>query len=471
MDLPVRLRNFVIALAFMLAGIVAGPARAGSAATEDLADLVQRLLPSVVNISTIKIETTAAESNGMQASATTGTPVGKRRKSLGTGFVIDPSGIILTNKHVIESATDILITLNDGTILSGEVLSDAGRGDLAILRVNPDVPLKAVTFGDSDTLRQGDRVIAIGNPLGFSSSVTTGIVSALDRDVKTSPYDNYIQTDAAINQGNSGGPLFDMQGRVIGVNTALITANDAGGSIGIGLSIPSNDAQFVVQRLMKYGRVRPGWVGIQAQAMTLPMSELLGLKRVTGVIVTGFDPSQPGLRDVIQIGDVIEQVQDFPVKDVRMFIRAVAVQPVGSVASLILWRDGKRTAVKVQVDEDPEDVKNASGMPMDAMDDGYVEAPNFGLTVANIDDAARTTYKLPANAQGVVVTAVVAGSRAADQGFLPGDTILRVQKTEVATVDDLWSTVAAWRSGRHTKMLMLLRSPEGQDRFVVMPTA
>lgn len=454
---------------FALMLLLAAPrARAGGPADPDLPDLVAKLLPSVVNFSSVKIDPPTPSAEG-QAAATK--PVGTRRKSLGSGFIIDPSGIILTNKHVVEGTTDISVTLHDGTVLSAQVLSDAGRSDLAIVRVTPEAPLPAVSFGDSDELRQGDMVIAIGNPLGFSSSVTTGIVSALDRDVKTSPYDAYIQTDASINQGNSGGPLFNRRGQVIGVNTALITANDAGGSIGIGLSIPANDARFIVQRLMKYGRVRPGWVGLEVQQMSQAMAEVLGLKRVNGVIVTGFDPGQTGLRNVIEVGDVIEAVQDYPVKDVRQFNRAVGVQPVGSIIGLILWRDGVRRAVKVQVDEDPEDVKNVNGMASDALDDGYVDAPNFGLVVENANEANRASFGLPATAKGVVVTSVVANSRAADQGFLPGDMILRVQKTPVRNVDELWREVANMRAKRNTRMLLLLRSPEGQDRFVVMPTA
>lgn len=459
------LRSGLIVAAALLS--LAVSAQAGSPPPTDIVPLVARLLPSVVNISTVRVETPTHDANEAAMTEVTG----KRRKSLGSGFIIDPSGIIVTNKHVIEGATDIHVTLHDDTVLSAEIMSDAGRGDLALLRVTPDAPLPAVKFGNSDMLRQGQPVIAIGNPLGFGSSVTTGIVSALDRDVKTSPYDNYIQTDASINQGNSGGPLFDLDGEVIGVNTALITANDAGGSIGIGLSIPSNDVVFVVKRLLKYGRVRPGWLGIDVQKMTPQMAEVLGLKRVNGVIVTGLEPSQAKLQNLVAIGDVIEQVQDLPVRDVRMFTRAAAIQEIGSVASLVVWRNGVRSVVKVMVEEDPEDLKNKSGIPADGMDDGYVDAPNLGLSVAAIDDAARTTYKLAAGAAGVVVTSVVPGSHAADQGLLPGDTILRVQFSPVDTVDGLWKAVSTWRAGRHTHMLMLLRSPDGTDRFVVMPTA
>lgn len=456
----------IAVLVLLLCPVSARPGWAGAVPVDGLADVVAKLLPSVVNINTVRVEEgTGDPPAGMTKAATT------RRKSLGSGFIIDASGIIVTNKHVIDGAADIAVTLNDGTVLSAQVLSDAGRGDLAILRVTPDHPLVPVTFGDSDLMRQGDLVIAVGNPLGFSSSVTTGVVSALDRDVKTSPYDNYIQTDAAINTGNSGGPLFNIRGEVIGVNTALITAADGGGSIGIGLSIPSNDAKFVVRRLMQYGRVRPGWVGIRVQQMTQGMAEALGLKRALGVIVNGFEPGQTGLRDVIQIGDVIEQVQDSPVNDVRMFLRAVGAQPVGSITPVVLWREGKRSVVKLQVDEDPEDLKNKSGTPMEAMDDGYVEAPNLGLSLGTIDDAARAIYQLPASTSGVVVTSVVPNSHAADQGVLPGDIILRVQETPVDTPDAVWREVEALRTARRTKLLILLRNADGMDRFVVMPSA
>ena len=305
-----------------------------SAAAEigvDYSPLVATLLPSVVNISTVR--TDAPDREGP---ATDKNTPPARRKSLGSGFVIDPTGIIATNRHVIEGAVEITVTFNDGRILGGSLMAVAAGTDLALLKVYPDAPLTAVKWGDSDKLRPGMPVIAIGNPLGYSSSVTAGIISALERDIKSSLYDDYIQTDASINQGNSGGPLFNMRGEVIGIDTAILTTAGSSGSIGIGFALPSNDAQFIIDRLRRFGRVRPGWIGLGTQPMSSALAEAVGLKGPGGVMVTSIRDDRPGLKDIFQLGDVLLEVDGNPIKDVRTFNRAVGGTPVGEVVPMLI---------------------------------------------------------------------------------------------------------------------------------------
>jgi serine protease Do len=436
----------------------AAPAVPGSPQVVDLSDLVARLLPTVVNISTVRQD--AAGAGGM---------VPARRRSLGSGFVIDPSGLIVTNRHVIERASEITVNFNDGTSLSATVVA-AAVVDIAVLRVNPERPLPAVTWGDSFTLRQGTPVIAIGNPLGYSSSVSLGIVSALDRDIRSSPFDDYIQTDAAINQGNSGGPLFNLKGEVIGVNSAIVTTSEQGGSIGLGFAIPSNDAQFVVNRLLQFGRIRVGALPIRVQKPSLAVARAVGLADTNGVIVTGVQEDREALREAIQPGDVILAVDGVPVRDVRTFNRAVGEQIVGSIATLSVWRDGRVAAVKVMVEDHPDDLRQASMMVTGAAPASYVDPPDLGLSLAPVNEEVRTRLRLPASAGGVVVTGVEPFSKAAEQGILAGEVILKVQRDSVSSVRDFWSRVDGARRDRRTKMLLLLRGPEG-ERWVALPTA
>ena len=436
----------------------------------DYSPLVATLLPSVVNISTVR--TDAPEREG--PSTDKNSPP-TRRKSLGSGFVIDPTGIIATNRHVIEGAVEITVTFNDGRILGGSLMAVAAGTDLALLKVYPDAPLTAVKWGDSDKLRPGMPVIAIGNPLGYSSTVTSGIISALERDIKSSLYDDYIQTDASINQGNSGGPLFNMRGEVIGIDTAILTTAGSSGSIGIGFALPSNDAQFIIDRLRRFGRVRPGWIGLGTQPMASALSEAVGLKLPGGVMVTSIRDDRPGLKDIFQLGDVVLEVDGNPIKDVRTFNRAVGGTPVGEVVPMLIWRDGRRRAIKVMVEENAEDVEQGAKLAAlvanaSATSSAFVEPPDMGLNLSSITEELRSKFTLAADQRGVVVLSVDANSKAAEQGLLPGEVIVRIGKTAIGSVREFWLAVDEARRQRHTKLLMLVRSASG-DRWVALPSA
>lgn len=455
----------IAAPVFALTPLACASAQSAITAT-DYSDLVATLLPSVVNISTVRYDRPA----GAAAAAPGSRPVAARRRSLGSGFVIDPSGLIATNRHVIEGASEITVTFPDGTSLAATLVS-AAVIDIALLKVLPEKPLPAVKWGDSFTLRQGTPVIAIGNPLGYSSTVTTGIVSALDRDIRSSAYDDYIQTDAAINQGNSGGPLFNVKGEVIGVNTAIVTTSDAGGSIGIGFAIPSNDAQFVIYRLQKFGRVRPGWVPIKVQKPSQAVAEAVGFKAPRGVIVTGLTEDRQSLKDIVQPGDVILAVDDEEVRDVRTFNRAVGVQLVGSIAPFTIWRDGRERVMKIEIEDSPDDVRQAQAQVAknSALDD-FVEPPDLGLGLSALNEEVRTRLKMKGNEPGVVVISVDPFSKAAEQGLLAGEVIVKVQRETVSSVRDFWSRVDGARRDRRTRMLLLIRNADG-ERWIALPSA
>ena len=446
---------------------VAGPSPVYAAIIGDYSDLVATLLPSVVNISTIRTDTIGKDA-GPSASLS-------RRKSLGSGFVIDPNGVIATNRHVIEGALEITVTLHDGRILGASLIAVASGADLALLRVYPDQPLPAVKWGNSDKLRQGTPVIAIGNPLGYGSSVTAGIVSALERDIKSSLYDDYIQTDASINQGNSGGPLFNLAGEVIGVNTAILTATGSSGSIGIGFSLPANDAQFVIDRLRQFGRIRPGWIGLTTQSVTPSIAEAVRLAKQGGVIVTSIRDDKPGLKGSFQISDVILSVDGNDIKDVRGFNRAIGGTPVGDVVPIVIWRDGGRMALKVMVEENADDVEQGAKLAAlvaaaSASSDAYVEPPDMGLNLSSITAELRGRFSLPNDQRGVVVLSVDQNSKAGEQGLLPGDVIERVGKQSVSSVREFWLRIDEARRDRTTKLLLLVHGTGG-ERWVALPSA
>ena len=457
--------RLALAAAALLTLAASPPAAAPAAAHDpiDLTELSARLLPSVVSISTVRVVDTPAEP-GKAASVS-------RRRSVGTGFIIDGKGLIATNKHVINGASEVTVTLSNGTILAATILSKA-LVDIALLRVEPEAPLPQVTWGDSNTLRQGQPVVAIGNPLGYSSTVTAGIVSALERDIRTTPYDDYIQTDAPINQGNSGGPLFNLKGEVIGINTALQSQGD-GGSIGIGFSIPSNDAQFVIARLQQFGRVKPGWVGARVQKLTPIIAEAAGLPRselhAEGIIVTGLEPNAPALGK-LRPGDIIVGVASAPLRDARTFNRSVGILDVGSTAPFDLWRAGKRMTIEVPIGDNPDDVRAGQGLTMEQMAQHFTDPPDLGLGLAPVTPDVRTRYDVTPDTTGIAVVTVDPRSKASEAGIEPGDIIQRVMNEPISSVREFWSQVDGARRHRQTRLLILVRGPSG-ERWVTLPSA
>ena len=447
-----------LALSAAAAPAAAQAFRAAPNVGVDVPALVERLLPSVVNISTVRYETPADGAKNA--------PVARRR-SLGSGFVIDPAGVILTNRHVIENADEITVTFSDGITLGATVIA-AAVVDIALLRVTPAKELPAVRWGDSFKLRQGQPVIAIGNPFGYGGSVSMGIVSALDRDISSSPFDDYVQTDASINPGSSGGPLFNLAGEVIGVNSAIGTTSDTAGSVGIGFAIPSNDVQFVVNRLVQFGRIQVGWLAVKVRKTSAPVAEAVGLGAARGVIVTSVDATHSALAEVILPGDVILSVDGEEVHDVRIFNRTVGQQPVGTIAPLKLWRDGRELVIKVQIGDNPEDLRRGIAQPAREAR-AVANGADLGLNLAALTDEVRTRLKLAEGQPGLVLVHVEPFSPAAEQGLLAGEAILMVHRDPVRSVRDFWAKMERVRGDGRARALLLIRGADG-ERWVALPS-
>jgi serine protease Do len=466
-------RGFAAAIGLMAASVaVAGfgavalpaPALAGDV-TIDLSHLVPELLPGVVNISTKQLVQAAGKSGQVAAESPS------TRQSLGSGFIIDPSGVIVTNNHVIDGAYDITVTLQDNQVLKAKLIAASPVADLAVLQVHAGKPLPSVAFGDSDTLRVGQPVVAIGNPLGLGGSVSAGIVSALNRDLMSSPYDDYIQTDAAINHGNSGGPLFNLDGKVIGVNTAIFSPLPQGGSIGLGFAIPSDNVKFVVDQLRTYGHVKAGFLGAHIQQVTSDIAAAAGLPAIDGAIVDDVVPGGPAAKANLEPGDVIMKVGDDPISDTRAVARAIAIAPIGARLPLEVWRDKQLTTLDVTVTEWPGDLR-AQGPDVGAAPPprpASAERPvDMGLHLSPLTAQLRKRYKVPAAQKGVVVTAVIPQSAADDRGLAAGDVVERVQNQTVTTLAELRDRVHAVRAQGADYVLLLVVNQDG-SRWVAMP--
>ena len=492
----------VFAFPAVIPAFVAQPAQA-RAAGDSFADLAAQLLPAVVNISsTQKADLRADRDAGPEVPQfPPGSPFeqffkdfldrnrpgqqgrrggpqqgpqgprgdGEGAVSLGSGFVIDTAGYIVTNNHVIDGADKISVTLQDNTTLKATLVGKDDKADLALLKVETDKPLKAVQFGDSDTGRVGDWVLAIGNPFGLGGSVTAGIVSARGRDIRQGPYDDFIQTDAAINRGNSGGPLFNMDGQVIGINTAIYSPS--GGSVGIGFSVPSNMAKAVVQQLRDYGRARRGWLGVNIQQVTPDIAESLGLKDSSGALVARVTEDGPASKADIHNGDVILRFNNQDVKEMKTLPRIVAETVIGKDVPVVVWRDGKQVTVQAQVGELPDSPQqvaaNSPATPRQTVNRN-TEISGLGARLAPITDEMREKFKIGADQKGVVVTDVTPDGAAAGRGLKPGDVIVEVQQEPVSTPADVQERMDRFRKQNRKTVLMLVQSGEGL-RWVPVP--
>ena len=476
------------------------PEPAAARGTPDgFADLAAKLLPAVVNISsTQNMQAKNGPPNGPQSGPDVpvfppgspfeqffkdflnrGRPPGQRgdatprpqrkAQSLGSGFIIDAGGLVVTNNHVIDGADEIAVNLQDGTTLKAELVGRDETGDIALLRVKSDKPLPVVEFGDSNASRVGDWVLAIGNPFGLGGTVTAGIVSARSRDIRQGPYDDFIQTDAAINKGNSGGPLFNMDGKVIGINTAIFS--ESGGSVGIGFSIPSNMAKSVVVQLKDFGHPRRGWLGVRIQQVTPDLAESVGLKDTSGAMIAGTTDGGPAEKAKIKGGDIILKFDGQEVKDMHSLPKIVAETDVGKEVKIVLWRDGKEVTLNAVLDEKPSDAKLAAA---DAGKKGTDAVPasrdltGLGMKIAPLTDATRDRFQINPDQKGVVITDVSQGGVAAERGLKPGDVIVEVQQTEVTTTEDVQKKVDAQRSQDRKSVLMLIQGSDGV-RYVPLP--
>jgi serine protease Do len=389
----------------------------------------------------------------------------RRVNSLGSGFVIDPSGIVVTNNHVIADADEITVVFNDGTKLKAELVGKDSKTDLAVLRVKPDKPLKAVKFGNSEKLRLGEWVVAIGNPFSLGGSVTAGIVSARNRDINSGPYDNYIQTDAAINRGNSGGPLFNLDGEVVGINTAIISPS--GGSIGIGFAVPSATAIAVIDQLRNFGEMRRGWLGVRIQQVTDDIAESLGIKPVRGALVAGVDEKGPAKPAGIEPGDVIVKFDGKDIKEMRDLPKIVGDTPVNKDVSVLIIRKGKEVTKTVRLGR-LEDTPQPASATRDAPAEKSVVQKALGLNLSGMTDELRKKYKIKENVKGVVILDIDPNSAAADKRLSAGDVIVKVTDEEVASPADVQKRIDQLKKDGKKTALLLVANAEGDVRFVAL---
>ena len=392
----------------------------------------------------------------------------RRVNSLGSGFVIDPTGIIVTNNHVIEGADEIIINMNNGDKLPvTKIIGRDPKTDLAVLKVEPKKPLKALAFGDSSTMRVGDWVMAIGNPFGLGGSVTVGIISAMKRDINAGPYDEFLQTDAAINRGNSGGPLFNMDGQVIGVNTAIISPT--GGSIGIGFAIPASTAIHIIDQLRKFGETRRGWLGVRIQSVTDEIADSLGMDKTVGALVASVTPGSPADEAGLKATDVITRFDGQEVARMRGLPRIVARTPIGKEVDVELLRDGKVEQLRVRVGRLPESETPAPAEQKTSKKNEPEGKTILGLSIASMSDELRARYGISKKVNGVVITEVKPGSEAAQKDVQAGQVIVEVTQQEVKTPDDVTSRLKAVKSKGRKSVLLLISTAKGDLRFVAIP--
>ena len=420
----------------LLAAMLSRPAVGAELAARDVSGVVEKLLPSVVSIRSKTLSETQPDPK-LQRASSGGSGISKRTvEEFGSGFVVDAAGYIVTNRHVVENAYEIIVGLSDGTDLRASVVGTGNKTDIALLRVKTGKPLTPVRFGDSIAVKVGQPVIAIGNPFGLGTTVTSGIVSALNRDLRFSSFDAFIQTDAAINKGNSGGPLFNLDGEVIGVNTAFYTTGSSqNGFIGIGYAIPSSLTKQYVDLLKAYGYPRIGWIGIDAQSLTPAIAESLGLASASGAIVLRVEGEGPA-NGVLRPGDVITRVGSIGVQDSRDLYRAI-LDKIGQKLAVDVWRDGQRVGLNVNPREWPGEaprMTNTILMPSQKM---ATWSMDLGLDVSAITAESRREFNLPPDQKGVVITDVKPESAAALAGYSIGDVILSVQLKPVGQPIDV----------------------------------
>ncbi len=454
------------------------------------ADLAEKLIPSVVNISTTQ---TVSPREGLEGLPELQFPPGspfeeffkdllqkqqgkellRKRKAtaLGSGFIVDPSGYIVTNFHVIDGADEITIILQDDTNLTATVVGSDKKTDLALLKVKPKAPLTAISWGDSDKIRVGDWILAIGNPYGFGGSVTAGIISARARNINSGPYDEYLQTDAPINRGNSGGPMFDMDGNVVGINTAIISPS--GGSIGLAFAIPSTLAKNIVEQLKSHGHIRRGWLGVRIQSVTQEIADSLGMGQAKGALISSVSPDGPAAKAGIQAGDVIVTFDGKDVSDMHRLPLMVAETDIDKSVDVGVFRKGQTVKLKVKVGElsakesaDEEEEKADSKSPAPPAGEKVEE---LGLTVSPITDVLRKRLDVKKGVNGVLVTAMTPDSVAGDQGVLVGDVISEAAQQEVKSAKDLIER--ARQAKKDNKPLLLLVNRKDELQFIAITLA
>lgn len=505
---PFRSSIAAVAGIALVAGSLSAPvaARAQSHGPESVADLAEPLLDAVVNISTS--QNVKTEGKGpVPPKLPEGSPFqeffkdyfdsqkpegGEKVNSLGSGFVIDPAGYVVTNNHVIEGADAIEVIFPNGSKLKATLVGTDTKTDLSVLKVEPKTPLKAVKFGDSRSMRIGDWVMAVGNPFGLGGSLTVGVISARGRNINAGPYDNFIQTDAAINKGNSGGPLFNMKGEVIGINTAIISPS--GGSIGIGFAVPTELAQNIVQQAIEFGETRRGWLGVRVQPVTDDVAASLGMDTAKGALISGVAKGGPVENGPIQAGDVVLKFDGKDIHEMRDLLRIVAESPVGKEVDVVVYRDGKEETVKVKLgqlqdttdekastdDQQGEDGDGSMVVPedKDGGDDQAQdqtpevrEAPQtvLGMNLVVLSNELRTEKGIAESVEGVLVASVDPGSPAEQKGMKTGDVIVEVGQDFMEVPGDVLVRVNGLKSEGRKNAHMMVADAQGNLRVVALP--
>lgn len=484
-----RVAWFAAAMLAMAIMIASAPANARSA-PDSFADLAEKLLPAVVNISSTQV--IKGRTAPQMPQLPPGSPFeeffkdflernqqqnhGQRQHkatSLGSGFIIDTKkngdAYVITNNHVIADADEITVILQDNDRLKAELIGRDAKTDLAVLKIKSTKKMASVSFGNSDEARVGDWVVAIGNPFGLGGTVTAGIISARGRDIQSGPYDNFIQTDASINRGNSGGPLFNMDGDVIGINSAIYSPS--GGSVGIGFSIPSSGAQPIINQLINHGEVKRGWLGVHIQGVSDEIAETLGLKKAEGALVASLIKGGPAEDSGLKAGDVILKFDGKAVPEMRKLPRIVAETEVDKPVKVVVWRDGKKMTIEVTVGKLDETQMAAAGPGDKKQKDneagGDKMVDPLGLTLAEITPALRDKFKLDAEARGVIVTEVADDGVAFEKGIRPGDLIVEVSQQEVTSPDQVIGKIDEARKEGSKRILLLVEGQSGL-RFVAL---
>lgn len=487
--IPMMIRSAVLAVAMCVSVSTVAMAQPGEVHA-GFADLVEKLSPAVVNISTSQKVKAAQGYFGMPFESLPNTPefepfreffdrFGQMQKnqperevfSLGSGFIIDPKGYVITNNHVVAEADEVTITLSDNTKYKADIIGRDPKTDLALLKIDPKKDLPYVPLGDSDKMRVGDWVIAIGNPFGLGGSVTQGIISARQRSINAGPFDDFLQTDAPINRGNSGGPLFNTSGEVIGITSAIFSPS--GGSVGIGFAIPTALAKPVIEQLKSQGHVTRGWLGVKIQEVSDEIAESLGLKKNAGALVMEVGKDSPAEKAGIKQGDIITSFDGKDVTEMRYLPRMVAESKIGSTVKVEYWRNNASHTAMVTIGKLDEDEAVAKGKkPSEKKESAPVPDAEklLGMDLIPMNAAIRQNLHLPADANGVVVTDVETGSEAAKRGIMPGDVIASVNNVTVKTPGDIRKLFeAARKQGRNFALVQINR--ENEMAFITLPTA
>ena len=492
-----RLRPLLAAICLgATSALMAAPASARG--PDGIADIAEKVIDAVVNISTsqtVEAKGGSGDGRGVMPQLPPGSPFEeffddffknrrggggpggnskggdlqpRKTNSLGSGFIVDTSGIVVTNNHVIADADEINVIMNDGTKIKADLVGVDKKTDLAVLKFKPVKALVAVKFGDSDKLRLGEWVVAIGNPFSLGGTVTAGIVSARNRDIASGPYDNYIQTDAAINRGNSGGPLFNLEGEVIGVNTLIISPS--GGSIGIGFAVPSKTVAGVVDQLRQFGELRRGWLGVRIQTVTDEIAESLNIKPARGALIAGVDDKGPAKPAGIEPGDVVVKFDGKDIKEPKDLSRVVADTAVGKEVDVLVIRKGQEETRKVTLGrlEDNDKAVQAAAKTKEEPAEKPVTQKALGLDLATLSKDLRSRYKVKDTVKGVIITNVDSASDAADKRLSAGEVIVEVAQEAVSNAAEVKKRIDQLKKDGKKSVLLLVANGDGELRFVAL---